>query len=59
MKLRKFEKLLLIKLRNESKIDFKDKYDAFIKTIYSKLLKILKKGFNFNSNYNFNFKKKT
>ena len=34
MKLHKFEKLLLIKLRNKSKINFKSKYDIFIKTIY-------------------------
>ena len=53
MKLRQFEKLLLIELRKESKINFKNKYDIFIKIIYSKLLKILKKYFNFNFNFNF------
>ena len=34
MKLRKFKKLLLIKLRNKLKINFKDKYNIFIKIIY-------------------------
>ena len=58
MKLHKFEKLLLIKLYNESKINFEDKYNIFIETIYLKLLKISKKSFNFNFNYNYNFKEK-
>ena len=39
MKLYKFEKLSFIESRNESKIDFKNKYDTFIKILYSKLLK--------------------
>ena len=56
MKLHKFKKLLLIKLRNESKIDFKGKCNIFIKIIYLKLSEILKKNFNFNFNYNSNFK---
>ena len=59
MKSRKFEKLSFIESHDELKIDFKSKYDIFIKIIYSKLSKILKESnSNFNYNYNFNFKKK-
>ena len=54
MKPRKFEKLLLIESRDGPKINFENKYDIFIKAIYSKSLKVLKRYFNFNLNSNFN-----
>ena len=59
MKLCKFEKLSLIESRERSKTNFKNKYNIFIKTIYSKLLKVLKEYLSSNSNHNFNSKKKT
>ena len=59
MKSCKFEKLSFIESRDDSRIDFENKYDIFIEIIYSKLSKKnLKKEFDFNFNYNFNFKKK-
>ena len=59
MKSRRFEKLLLIKSREESKTDFKDKYNIFIEAIYSKLPEILREYFSPSLNYNLNPKEKT
>ena len=58
MKLRKFEKLLSIKSRKESKINFENKCDIFIKIIFPKLLEVSKECLSPNFNYNFNLKKK-
>ena len=56
MKLCKFEKLLLIKLCDGSKIDFESKCDIFIEVMYLKLSEILRVSFS--PNYNLNFKEK-